>query len=118
MNSGRVAFFDMDRTILSENSGNLYFKYLRRNGKIGRWMNLRGYLWYLQYRSNLVDVETMIKKTLTSVKGDRERDMIELCNRWFDEMVVNYIYPEAQPLMETHSRVTMPVLSQSQRRKK
>ncbi len=104
MDNGRAAFFDMDRTILSENSGNLYIRYLRQKGKLSRWMNLRGYLWYFQYRLRISDLETIIKKTFTLVKGDREQDMIERCNRWFDEMVKDYIYPEAKPLIETHSR--------------
>jgi len=103
MNNGRAAFFDMDKTILSENSGNLYIKYMRQTGRVSRWMALRGIIWYLQYHLKFFNIEKIAKKTFASVEGDREPDMIKLCNRWFDEMVKNYIYPEVKPLMETHS---------------
>lgn len=102
--SNVAAFFDVDHTILSRSSGTLYMRYLYRIGQVGVLDMLRGLVWAVEHKLNLLDAEKMAQKALKSVEGTSEDELITLCNTWFDVMVKDYIYPEAVDLIEKHRK--------------
>jgi hypothetical protein len=58
--SGRVAaFFDVDGTVLSCQSGTLYIGYLRRQGLMHRSDQLRIYWSYLTYRLGVLNMRRL-----------------------------------------------------------
>jgi HAD superfamily hydrolase (TIGR01490 family) len=98
------AFFDVDYTVLSSNSATLFVKYLRKQGEVGAWELLSTLYWVARYKLNLVDFEYLALRETQKLAGRPEREMIELCNRWFDEMVVGYIYQDAVAKIEEHRK--------------
>ena len=104
------AFFDVDYTILANNSATLFVKYLRRQGKVGFGAILNTLYYVVRYKLNLLDFHGLAEKETMKLLGTAEAEMIEMCNRWFEEMVVHYIYPEARALIKEHQRAGDPVI--------
>jgi HAD superfamily hydrolase (TIGR01490 family) len=98
----RAAFFDVDYTILANNSVSLFLKFMRREGRAG-WREIALSLYYLaRYKLGRLDFEKAAEREVAKLAGQSEAEMIALCNRWFEEMVVHYIYPQARDLIEDH----------------
>lgn len=100
--SGRAAFFDVDYTILSSNSATLFVKYLMKRGEVGIPALLQTTYYIIKYKLNLLDFEKLAEREVLKYKGGSESDMIELCDQWFDEYVVDYIRPKAVDRIVEH----------------
>jgi len=87
------AFFDMDKTLISENSGSLYMKHRYQKGEIGGIDLLKGFGAYFQYKLGLLDIRNWTK---------HEEELQKEALQWFDEMVVGTIYPEAEQVVREH----------------
>ena len=98
----RAAFFDVDKTILSQNSGTLFVKYLYEQGRATRMDMVKGLASYLQYKVNILDIDKFTKRTVKQLKGQSEEEMVSFCARWYEEVVRNFIYPEARDLIRRH----------------
>jgi HAD superfamily hydrolase (TIGR01490 family) len=96
------AFFDMDKTLLSENSGSLYMRYRRQRGEIGRVELLKGLASYLQYKVGMLDIESWTRSMTLELAGQSEREIEAQAVDWVRDMVVDTIYPEARELVNEH----------------
>jgi len=96
------AFFDLDGTILTRSSGNLYLEYAYRQRKVSLFVLLRSYLWYLEHWLGFLDVDKVARKGLKMVRGMKEQEVVDFCCRWFDEMVKDYINPQVVEMIEEH----------------
>lgn len=96
------AFFDMDKTLIAENSGTLYMKYQYQRGEITGWDLLAGLGAYLRYKAGLLDIRAWTRSMMVQFKGQSERTLTREANRWFREMVAPTIYPEAEALVREH----------------
>jgi HAD superfamily hydrolase (TIGR01490 family) len=100
---GRVAaLFDMDRTLLDASSGQLYARYLVRQGLMGRGELARIAWWSLLNRLGLLRMENLIPRLLAEAAGDDEAEMRALCDRWFAEDVLPHITERGQQCLEEH----------------
>jgi putative phosphoserine phosphatase/1-acylglycerol-3-phosphate O-acyltransferase len=96
------AFFDMDKTLIAENSGSLYMRYRYQRGEVTGIELVRGLASYLQYKLGLLDIENWTTKMMLQFRGQRERELETESARWVREMVVATIYPEARELVKDH----------------
>jgi HAD superfamily hydrolase (TIGR01490 family) len=96
------AFFDMDKTLIAENSASLYMRYRYQRGEISGVELLKGVAAYLQYKVGILDIRSWSKKALLQFKGEGEKELEEEARRWFEELVVHTIYPEAAALVREH----------------
>ena len=96
------AFFDMDKTLISENSGSLYMKHRYQKGEIGGIDLLKGFGAYFQYKLGLLDIRNWTVNMMIQFRGRREEELQKEALQWFDEMVVETIYPEAEQLVREH----------------
>jgi len=96
------AFFDMDKTLIAENSGSLYMRYRRQRGEVGRMELLRGLGSYLRYKVGLLDIQNWTRSMSLEFRGQSERELEAEAVRWVDEMVAEQIYPEARELVNEH----------------
>ena len=69
------AFFDVDKTLISENSGSLYMKYRYRQGEISGWELFKGLGAYLRYKAGLLDIAGWTRDTMQQFKGQSERSL-------------------------------------------
>jgi len=96
------AFFDMDKTLIAENSGSLYMRHRYQRGEITGVDLLKGLGSYFQYKLGLLDIKNWTKNMMLQFRGQSEGDLEEAALQWVREMVVEMIYPEAQRLVEDH----------------
>lgn len=104
------AFFDVDYTILSSNSASLFVKYLRQEGMVGIFEILSTLYYVIRYKLDLLDFERLAAREVAKMAGRTEAEMIELCDRWFKELVIHYIYPEARARIKSHQDRGEPVV--------
>lgn len=96
------AFFDVDDTILSKSSGTLYTRFMIREGKAGWTQMLKTMWWYARYKMGRLDIQKMTRKVSMYIAGTTEAEMIADCNRWYAEMVRQYVRPQMVEKIEWH----------------
>ena len=69
------AFFDVDKTILAENSGTAYLKSLYERGEIDWKSLLFGLGTYLRYKLNLLDIERWVERNGVQFRGRSEESL-------------------------------------------
>ena len=97
-----IAFFDMDRTVLAASSGVLYVRYLLQHGQ-ANWRGLLESYWNAAlYRLGLLNYTAVMAKLALAAEAQSETELIALCQRWFDDMGVAYIAPQAVACLDEH----------------
>ena len=96
------AFFDVDKTILAENSMTLYLKALYERGEVDWQMLLSNLGSYVRYKLNLLDLEHWTRRTAQHFTGRSELSLVREGNRWFREYVLPTIFPAASELVRKH----------------
>jgi HAD superfamily hydrolase (TIGR01490 family) len=96
------AFFDVDKTLIAENSGSLYMRYRYQRGEIGGLDLLKGLGAYLQYKLGVLDIRNWTKNMMVQFRGQSEAELEREARVWFEEMVARTIYPKAAELVREH----------------
>ena len=100
---GRVAaLFDMDRTLLDASSGQLYARYMRRIGRMGRREVAQAAWWGILSWLGMLDMQTLIPRMLADVAGDDERELRLLCDRWFADDVIPHVTERGRQCVAAH----------------
>ena len=100
----RVAFFDLDKTVISRNSATLWIRFELSAGRITLRQALRATAWLLRYSLGASDMTTQIRLTIASLAGQREADLRER-TRMFHALHVRRLYrPGAIAAIESHRR--------------
>ncbi len=97
-----AALFDIDGTLLSVNSAPLYAKWLRRQGRARRRDLVRTAYYLVRYKLNLLDLETAISQVSGMIAGQSEEEVARSCERWYREVVRDYLVPGMVALLEEH----------------
>jgi len=97
-----AAFFDLDRTVLTQSSSMLWARYLWREGRMGWRQAFRFAWWTLQYKLAVMDMDAAVRKMACDMKGQSEAGLVAECNRWFEEMVAPCIAPRARERIDKH----------------
>ena len=63
------AFFDVDRTIVSCNTGRLFLRDLRRRGEISFFRMLRALGWMAKYHLSLIDLQWVAARLAGEMAG-------------------------------------------------
>jgi HAD superfamily hydrolase (TIGR01490 family) len=96
------AFFDLDKTLICENSGSLYMRYRYQRGEIGGLDLLKGLGAYLQYKVGVLDIRNWTKNMMVQFRGQSEAELDREARVWFEESVARTIYPRAIELLRQH----------------
>lgn len=97
-----AAFFDIDGTLISKNSGPLYMKFLRRRGEIRRRDAARTIYLFLRYKLGMLDIERAAASSSGWIRGRSEQAVAEHCRVWYREMVRQYLQPEMVRRVRAH----------------
>src|SRR5262245_57619443 len=89
------AFFDMDKTLIAENSASVFMRYRYQLGQIGGLELIKGLSAYLQYKVGILDIKSWTRDALLQFRGQREADLAIQARRCFEELILPTIYPEA-----------------------
>lgn len=96
------AFFDMDKTILSENSATLYMRHRYQLGEMTSGDLIRGLGAYVKYKLGILDLRSWTLDMMSQFSGQSEKQLAEEAIAWVEDVVVKTIYPEAERLVEEH----------------
>ena len=96
------AFFDMDKTILSDNSATLYMRYQYERGEMSKRDLLRGFGAYIQYKIGILDIRSWTLDMMLQFNGQSEKQLEKEAIAWVEDAVVETIYPEAERLVDEH----------------
>ncbi len=96
------AFFDMDKTILSENSATLYLRYRYQRGEMSKRELIMGFGAYLKYKIGILDIRSWTLEMMVQFSGQSEKQLEEEAIAWVEDVVVETVYPEAERLVEEH----------------
>ena len=97
-----VAFFDMDHTIIWENSGHSSVKLARRHGFVSARHLIKGFLKIILYRLTILDIETWYEQNIAMIAGLTPADMERFAAQWFDELARPTVYKQAYDLVREH----------------
>ncbi len=97
-----AAFFDLDKTLISANSGRLWMLRERREGRIGLRHLAMGALYVTLYHFGRVDMERAMTEALATIRGETEDEVRTRTERWWAEDVAPWVAPLAQEAVERH----------------
>lgn len=97
-----IAFFDMDKTLLSKSSGVEYVKFLARRGMISRREMLGVFFVSAQYSLNLMDFPKAMARLNARVKGGDAQATRALCETFFRQDLIHTIAPAAAARAKKH----------------
>jgi HAD superfamily hydrolase (TIGR01490 family) len=96
------AFFDMDKTLIAENSGALFMRYRYEQGQLSGWELASGLAAYLRYKVGVLDIRAWTADAMKQFAGESERALTREANVWFEERVAPTLYPEAEEIVRRH----------------
>jgi HAD superfamily hydrolase (TIGR01490 family) len=95
-----AAFFDLDRTLLTVNSGSLWVRRERRLGRISLRQTLEAAAMLLAYRLSVVDIESSMRKALEVYRGVSEATLESWTREWFHSEVARHVSDAARAELE------------------
>jgi HAD superfamily hydrolase (TIGR01490 family) len=103
LTSGKyIAFFDLDRTIISENSGKVLIRHAYKKGLLPRRYVLWGMYLSLLYKWGLKDPVSIIKTITKWLKGVTETALNDLSEEIFETSLKKSIRPEIETKINFH----------------
>jgi putative phosphoserine phosphatase/1-acylglycerol-3-phosphate O-acyltransferase len=96
------AFFDMDKTLIAENSGALFVRHRYERGDFGNWDLAMGLLAYLRYKVGVLDIRAWTLDAMRMFEGQSEEELVHEAEHLFERMVAPTIYPEAIEIVRDH----------------
>ena len=100
----RIAFFDLDLTILSVNSGSLWVRREVALGYLSKRKALRAMAWLVRYHFGFASAEAMVAEAVAHVVGTSSADLKGRTERFFDQEVRHTYRPGALLAIEQHRR--------------
>lgn len=96
----KAAFFDLDGTLLTVNSGRLWMQRERREGRITAWQQAQAMFYLLGCRFGLIDIHRTMRKALQTIKGLPEQTVREWTEDWYEAEVKPLAAPGAWPVLD------------------
>lgn len=96
------AFFDMDKTLIDENSGALYFKRRYARGEIGRLELLRHLASYLRNKMGLLDAGEWMRELAAQYQGMEAAALARESEKELGAALIAHLYPQAEALVRLH----------------
>lgn len=108
-----IAFFDLDRTIISLNSGKILTKTAHKKGLMSNSELMRGIWLSFLYRYELRDTVKIIDSMVSWLKGVKETDLDDLALEVFNANILNSIRPviREEIIYHKNEEATVVILS-------
>lgn len=101
--TGKVAaFFDLDRTLILENSAKLYILYERRHRRMSLTNMMQASLYLVLYHFSLVDIESAYRRATVSLTGASPEVLQARTAKWFQEEIASLLLPGAKAALQYH----------------
>ena len=97
-----IAFFDLDLTVLSRNSGTLWVRSELRTGHITRWQALKAFAWLTRYHFGFARLEDALLESISSLTGKLETEVRARTLEFYEAEVRHLVRPGARAALERH----------------
>jgi HAD superfamily hydrolase (TIGR01490 family) len=99
-----AAFFDLDHTLLTANSGALWARRELRLRRISLAQALEAILHTMLHRLGLEDADAPLRRALAFYRGESEANLARWTREWFAAEVKPHLAPGAAAVLEEHRR--------------
>ncbi|MDJ0789621.1 MAG: HAD family hydrolase [Myxococcota bacterium] len=96
------AFFDMDKTLICENSGSLYMQHRYEKGELSAVELAKGAVAYLRYKVGMLDIRAWTAGMVEQFRGESEELLEDEAREWCRDVVIDKLYPEAVEIVRWH----------------
>jgi HAD superfamily hydrolase (TIGR01490 family) len=97
-----AALFDMDRTLVRKDTAGLYTRYRRDVGEASLRDLVRVAWWMLEYTAGIIDAPRVAERALRDFKGVLEKQLIDSCEQWFKDYVLEHVLEAARGAVKRH----------------
>ena len=97
-----AAFFDMDKTLIAENSGSIYLRKRFRNGEVGVSILATSLSAYLRYKMGILDASESTQALMSGLRGRLESELVDEGRTLCEKEIVPLIYPAAAAAVRLH----------------
>ena len=98
----RIAFFDLDKTLISRNSATLWLRFEMANGRLSRLRALHAFTYVARYSLGLVDIEDAIRRSVESIAGQAEVEMAARAVTFYGAFVRPIFRPGGRAALDAH----------------
>jgi HAD superfamily hydrolase (TIGR01490 family) len=92
----KVAFFDLDKTLVRVNTGQLYARWRFQRGESGVFDIARAAFWSFQYTLGWVDADFVSRSAAQLVRGRFEHEFETELRDWYEAMVREHVTDAAR----------------------
>lgn len=97
-----IAFFDVDKTVLSVNSARLWVKREVRTGRLSKALAAKAAVWLILYELGFARIEKVIEDAVRTLEGQDEAELVSRVEIFFEEEVRAQIRPGALRAVKRH----------------
>lgn len=98
----RIAFFDLDRTLISRNSATLWLRHEWEAGRIPAAQALRAATWVVRYGLGVADMHEPIRRAVAEIRGELEAEIRERTRRFYEGTVRSLYRPGGRAAVRRH----------------
>ena len=98
----RIAFFDLDKTLISRNSATLWLRAEMANGRLSKLRALHAFTYVVRYSLGLVDIEDTIRRSVTTIAGQVEAEMAQRAVDFYAASIRPIFRPGARAALGAH----------------
>lgn len=98
----RIAFFDLDKTIICRNSATLWVRFELAAGRMSWQYALRAGWWILCYNVAAVDLGEPMRRGAAALAGQCEADMRARVRQFYDQLIRPLYRPGARAAVRAH----------------
>lgn len=99
-----IAFFDLDKTILAENSGALWVRSELRDGFITWGQAARAWVWLTRYHLGFARLEDALLESIACLTGIVEAELKARTLTFYEREVRSLVRPGAREALELHRK--------------
>lgn len=99
-----IAFFDLDKTVLAENSAKLWIKSQWQRGNLSLKEMLFASYWLFKYHAGFTKLNDVVENALGLVRGENEREVLLEAEAFFVREIKNLYRPGALKAIENHRK--------------
>ncbi len=97
-----AAFFDLDKTLITINSGKLWMECERKAGRLSVWNFAEALVYLLAYRFGIIDMDHAMQRAMKTIKGQNEDELRKRTHLWFENEVQAYAAKGAWSAIAEH----------------
>lgn len=97
-----IAFFDLDKTLLARNSGNLWIRSELRGGHLRLRQAVRGWGWLVGYHLGYTDIQPILREAIRTLRDTPESAIAERTHRFYEREVRQLVRPGAHAALARH----------------